>query len=160
MIQQQESHESQRPSHTYEAIDEDDAESLPPDANQWQTQTAQLPPQRSQHDTAPWILASRTPHAPKKPVDTRFIAYMAGLRRQINDSDASSTGSAPRVSLIIPRVSVSSSAFSESLSVASAPRVVEFPPTPIFNDEVPEGILRNNSRSLSSSVSGGFVNRT
>ena len=71
-----------------------------------------------------------------------FMEQMADIRRQTNDSDASSTSSAPRVSLIVPRVSVSSSAFSQSLSVSSAPRVVEFPPTPVFKDEVPETVMR------------------
>ena len=34
----------------------------------------------SGHCAAPaWILASRTPHAPKKPMDTQFMAYMVNL---------------------------------------------------------------------------------
>ena len=139
-IRRQESHRSQRPSPTYEVFDEDDEDAEPLIHGANQTQAVQLSPQRPEHSTAPWISASRTPRGPKKPVDAQFMEHMADIRRQTNHSD--STGSAPRVSLIVPRVSVSSSAFSQSLSITSAPQVVEFPPTPVFKDEVPEGIMR------------------
>jgi len=99
-------------------------------------QTGRLP---SQNGTAPWILASRAPHAPKKPEDAQFLAYMDNLRKKTKDSDAS-TGSTPRSILIGDRVqSVRSSAFSESFSVASPPPAVAFSPTPVFKDE---GLMR------------------
>jgi len=148
LIRRQDSHRTQpaglSSSPIREVLDDndDDAES---DANQ--TQTLQPSSQRLQHGTAAWILASRTLHAPKKPVDTQFMAYMADIRRQTNESDASSTGSTPPVSLIVPRVSVTSSAFSQSLSISSSPPVVEFPPTPVFKDEIPERIMRKVSTS-------------
>ena len=154
LIRRQESHRSQpggliSSSPTHEVLDnnDDDAESV---ANQ--TQTVQPSSQRLQHGTASWILASRTLHAPKKPVDSHFMTYMADIRRQTNESDASSTGSTPPVSLILaPRVSVTSSAFSQSLSISSSPPppVVEFPPTPVFKDEIPERIIRNLKVSTS-----------
>jgi hypothetical protein len=115
-----------------EAVHEDEAES---DV----TQVVQLPSQSSQHGTAPWIVASRTPHAQKKPADPQFMAYMADIRRQNTGSDADGTGSTPRVSFIVPRFSVTSTPFSESFYVASPPPIVEFPPTPVFKDEIPEG---------------------
>ena len=86
------------PSLTSEAVHENEAEF---DV----IQMVQLSSQISPHDTAPWILTSRAPPAPKKPVDTRFVSYMADIRRQNNGSDADGTGSTPRVSLILPCVS-------------------------------------------------------
>ena len=153
LIRRQGSHKDQTgglpPTPTREVVDDkvDDAESEIPEANQ--TQTLQPPSQRLQHGTAAWILASRTVHAPKKPVDTQFMAYMADIRRQLetNESDAGSTGSTPPVSLIVPRDSVTSSAFSQSLSISSSPPIVEFPPTPVFKDEIPEQIMRMISTS-------------
>jgi hypothetical protein len=150
LIQRQESHRSQpggliSSSPTHQVLDDndDDAES---GGNQ--TQTVQPSSQHLQHGTASWILASRTLHAPKKPVDSHFMAHMADIRRKTNESDASSTGSTPPVSLIlVPRVSVTSSAFSQSLSISSSPPVVEFPPTPVFKDEIPERIMRKVSTS-------------
>jgi hypothetical protein len=103
----------QQQSHNYEGIHEDETESLTPNANQ----TVEFLSQSSQPGTAPWILASRAPHAPKKPEDAQFMAYMANIRRQINDSSTSST---PQVSLTGDRVlSIASSVFSQSFSVAS-----------------------------------------
>jgi len=75
-------------------------------------------------------------------LDPQFMAHMADIRRQNNGFDADSTGTTPWVSFIVPRFSVMSTPFSESLSVASLPPVVEFPPTPVFKDEIPEGIMR------------------
>ena len=162
LVRRQESHRSQGvdlPAPIFEPVQEDEAESLVPDSNQ----TAQRPSQSSQHDTAPWILASRTPHAPKKPMDFQFMVHMADIRRQTNESDASSTGSTPPVSLIGPRNSVTSSDFSQSLSVASSAPVVEFPPTPVFKDEIPAGVIRRitvtSSPLLYSSTSRGIVAR-
>jgi len=121
-----------------EVVHEGEAEYLTSEGNQ----TAQLPSQSSQNGTALWILASRTtPHAPKKPVDTQFMAYMDNLRQQSNYSDAR-TSLTPPVSLIGDRVhSIASSVYSRSLSIASLPSVVEFSPTPVFKDEVHEELL-------------------
>jgi hypothetical protein len=159
LIRRQESHRSQRvhfPSSSpiYVAFDqeihkflvvpshEEVEQTMPVPSHEEIEDTTRVPSRISQHDTAPWILASRTLHAPKKPEDTDFMAHMANIRRQIIDSDTSSTSSTPRVSLIVPHFSVSSSAFSQSLSITSLPPVVEFPPTPVFKDEIPEGIMR------------------
>ena len=75
-------------------------------------------------------------------MDSQFIAHMAVIRQKTNESDASSTGLTPRVSLILPRDSVTSSIFSQSLSIASSDPVVEFPPTPVLKDEIPAGVMR------------------
>ena len=141
LIQRQESHTTQiivRPTSISGAVHEDEVESLTPDANQ----TMQLPSQGSPDDTPSWILVSRKPHAPKKSEDPQFMARMANIRRQTDESDASSTGSTPPVSLIGTQYSITSSAFSQSLSVTSFPPIVEFPPAPVFMDEIPEGLIR------------------
>jgi hypothetical protein len=113
---------------------EDEPEYFKPNANQ----TAQPPPQKSECGTAPWILASHQPHAPKKPVDVQFIARMADLRQQTNGT--SSTSSTPQaresMALLGSPVSIASSAFSQSFSIASLPPAVEFPPTPVFMDQL------------------------
>jgi hypothetical protein len=122
-------------------------------------QMVQLPSQSSEHSSDAWILASHTPHSPKKPLDTQFMAYMAHIRRQISNS----SGSTPRDSLIL-RVSDTSlsDTLSESLSsVASLPPVVEFPPTPVFKDEIPEGIMKRvkvaSARLFSSTSHEPFI---
>ena len=146
------------PAPTHEHVNEDKPKSLTPDASQ----TARLPSQSSENGTASWIMASRTPHAPKKPVDSQVMAHMADIRRQTNGSDDISAGSTPPVSLIVPRISVTSSAFSQSLSVASAPPVVGFPPTPVFKDEIPAGVMGKiavKSPPLYSSTSRRFVDQ-
>ena len=144
---QEESQSMDLPFPTSETVSEDEVES---DI----TQTAKVPSQHS------WILASRIPRASKKPVD-EFMTYMADRRRQTNDSDESSTNSSPRVSRIIPRCSITSSAFSQSYSISSPPPgAVLFPPTPVFKDEFPKGIIqRVKSLPLDSSTSRGIVNR-
>jgi hypothetical protein len=119
---------------------EDEPEYLTPNANQ----TAQLLPQNSERGTAPWILASRKLHAPKKAVDVQFMAHMANLRQQNNGT--SSTSSTPQtresMALLGSPVSIASSAFSQSFSITSPPPAVEFPPTPVFADQIPEGFMR------------------
>ena len=139
------------PSPTSEAVQEDEAES--------NSNSNQLPSQSSEHSSDACILASHTPHSPKKPVDTQFTAHMAHIRRQITNS----TGSTPRDSLIL-RISDTSlsDTFSESLSsVASFSPVVEFPPTPVFKDEIPEGIMERvkvaSARLFSSTRRGPFI---
>jgi hypothetical protein len=117
---------------TSQAVHEDEAES---DA----TQMVQLPSQSFQHGTVPRILTWRKLHSQKRPVDTHFTASVAGIRRQ---NGTNSRGSTPPVSLILPRFSYTSFAASYSLSVASLPPVVEFPPAPAFKNEIPEGITQ------------------
>ena len=155
LIQQQESPINlpvSLPSQTSEAVQEDEAES---DSKQM----VQAPSQSSEHSSDAWILASHTRHSPKKPVDTKFMAHMAHVRRQITNS----TSSTPRDSLILHVSDTSlSDTFSESLSsVASLPPVVEFPPTPVFKDEIPEGIMERvkvaSARLFSSTSCGPFI---
>ena len=128
------------PSTSYEVGHEDEPEYLTPNANQ----TAQLLPQNSERGTAPWILASRKLHAPKKAVDVQFMAHMADLRQQTNGT--SSTSSTPQtresMALLGSPVSIASSAFSQSFSITSPPPAFEFPPTPVFADQIPEGFMR------------------
>jgi len=93
-IRRQESHRSQRvdlpsSSPTYIAHDEE------------RDETVRLPFRSSQPRTVPWILASRTPHAPKGPGDSELMAHMADIRRQISDSDTSSTGSTKSAESIV-----------------------------------------------------------
>ena len=125
---------------SYEVGHEDELEYLTSNANQ----TAQLLPQNSERGTAPWILASRKFHAPKKAVDIQFMAHMADLRQQSNGT--SSTSSTPQtresMALLGSPVSIASSAFSQSFSITSPPPAVEFPPTPVFADQIPEGFMR------------------
>ena len=129
------------PSTSYEVGHEDEPEYLTPNANQ----TAQLLPPNSERGTALWILASRELHAPKKAVDVQFIARMADLRQQTNGT--SSTSSTPQtresMALLGSPVSLASSAFSQSFSITSPPPAVEFPPTPVFADQIPEGFMRS-----------------
>ena len=47
------------------------------------------------------ILYGWSLHEPKKLVDTQSMAYMAEIRRQTNESEASGIGSTPSVSLIL-----------------------------------------------------------
>jgi hypothetical protein len=136
LIQQQESPRNQPvdlPSPTSEAVHEVGEES---DSNQ----PVQLPFQSSEHGTTGWKFVSRTP---KKHLDPHFMAHMARVRRQQNTNSTGSE-STPRDSLIL-RVSDTSltATFSQSVSVVSLPPVVELefqPPTPVFKDEIPEGI--------------------
>jgi hypothetical protein len=106
----------------------------------------QLPSQIAHYQ---WLSASRIPHSPKKPKDTELMARLADIRQQSNDSAEGSTGSTPRVSMIL-RASVASSVFSQSLcgSIASSPPVVDFSPTPVFKDEIPERFMEQLSASL------------
>ena len=135
------------PSPTSEAVQGDEAESN-------SNQMVQLPSKSSERSPDAWRITSRTPHSPKKPLDTHFIARMAHIGRQI----ANSTGSTLRDSLIL-RVSDTSlsDTFSESLSsVASLPPVVDFPPSPVFKDEIPKGNMKRvkvDSAQLCSSTS-------
>ena len=141
------------PSPTSEAVQEDEAESN-------SNQKVQFPSQSSGHISDTWILASHTPHPPKRPVDTQFMAHMAHIRRQITHS----TGSTPRDSLIL-RVSDKSLSDTVSEALSSiAPRLapaVEFPPTPVFKDEIPEEIMKRlkvaSARLFSSTSHEPFI---
>lgn len=139
------------PSQTSEAVQADEAES---DSKQM----VQVPSQSSEQSSDAWILASRTPRFRKKPVDTHFMARMAHIRRQSSNS----TGLTSRNSLILRVSDMSLSATcSESPSVASLPPVVEFPPTPVFKDEIPEGIMERvkvaSTWLFSSTSRGPFI---
>jgi len=137
LIQQQKSPRNRSvglPSPTSEAVHECEAES---DSNQ----TVQLPSQSSDDGTAGWILVSRAPRSPKKPMNAQFMAHMAHVQRQ----NTNSTGSTLQDSLMLCASDMSLSAtFSQSLSVASLPLVVEFPPTPVFKDEIPMERIKVN----------------
>ena len=122
----------------FESAHEDDPEpSTTPNANQ----AVQLPSQNSRRDTPAWILASRKLLTPQKPSDDRLKLHMADLRRQIDGVSVSSASSTHRTSFILgSRHSIRSSVFSESCSITSLSAEVEFPPTPVFTDEIPRGL--------------------
>ena len=126
------------PSTNYERDQEDQPESL---ANQ----VTQLPPQNSEDRTAPWVLASQL-QMPKKPIDVEFITHLADIRRQADGNSSGSSSSSPRRSLALlgSCVSIASSAFSQSFSVASRspPQAVEFPPEPVFTDAIPARLIQ------------------
>jgi hypothetical protein len=133
--------DSPRSTNYYEFNVEDKLESLPSDVKQ----TTQLPPQNSDR-TPPWVLASRKLHPPKL-LDFQLIASMANLQRQTHGT--SSTSSTPHNSLLLGTpISISSSAFSPSSSLVLPLQVVEFPPTPVFTDEIPEEFMRKLESSL------------
>ena len=75
-------------------------------------------------------------------MDPELTTRLANLRRQTDGN--SSTGSSLPASLVLlgSSVSITSSTFSQSFSVASAPRSVEFSPTPVFADIIPAGLMR------------------
>jgi len=105
--------------------------------------TIQLPPPNSEHSTVPWVLASRERHIPKKPMDVEFITRLAGIRCQADGNSSSSSSSPPRsLALLGSCVSIASSAFSQSFSVASPCQAVEFPPEPVFTDAIPAGLMQ------------------
>ena len=87
----------------------------------------------------------------KKPMDSEFLARIAHLRRQ---TEGRGSTNSPQESLALLRSSTSivSNIFSESLSVASFPSVVEFPPTPVFTDEIPAGIMRKFELSVAPQI--------
>ena len=103
----------------------------------------QLPPQNSDRAIPPWVLlASRKIHAPKKSMSSDFelITRLAALRRQTDGT--SSTSSLQSLTLLGSSVSITSSAFSQSFCGLSSTSVVEFPPTPVFMDVIPAGLVR------------------
>ena len=135
------------PCTNYELDHEDQPKSLAPNS----TQLTQLPSQNSEHRIASWVSASRELHMPKNPTDFEFMTRLADIRRQADGNSSSgssprrsSSGSSPRRSLALlgSRVSIASSAFSQSFSVASPPQAVEFPPEPVFTDAIPGGLMQ------------------
>ena len=91
---------------------------------------------RSQHIKG---ILNHTEH--KKPMDPELLARMAHLRRQTDGT--SSTNSTPWASMVLlgSSLSITSADFSDSFSITSLPPVVEFPPTPVFTDQIPPGML-------------------
>jgi len=67
----------------------DGPESVTPNANQ----TVHLPSEKSQLDSAPWIVSSRKLHAPKRPTDVQFMTHMARLRQQTDGASITSSAS-------------------------------------------------------------------
>ena len=118
------------------------ASSETPSANQ----TAQLPPQNPEYGTAPWISAWRKLRGSKKPIDDQFFASRADLQQKIPGT--SSTVSTSQATQIGSSAPIASSTFSQSSSIGSPPSTVEFPPTPVFTDQIPEG-FKQKAESLS-----------
>jgi hypothetical protein len=124
------------PSTNYELDHEDQPEPLASNT----IQMTQLPPPNSERSTVPWILASRGLHMAKKPMNVEFITRLANIRRL---TDGNCTNSSPPASLALGSpVSIAPSAFSQSFSVTSPPHAVEFPPTPVFTDAIPAGLMQ------------------
>jgi len=104
-----------------------------------ESQAVDPPSQTSQRGPAPWILASRKLHLPQKPLDPEFMLHMAGLRRQFDGASLKSTNST--LQILGSCVSLDSTVFSDSCSILSLPLEEEFPPTPVFRDEIPQGLI-------------------
>jgi hypothetical protein len=122
----------------FEFSDEDELESpTTSDDNQ----TVEPPFQSSQRDPTPWILASRKLHLPQKPLDAEFMLHLAALRRQCDSASLSSTNST--LQILGSCDSLDPAGFSDSSSVASLPLEDEdeFPPTPVFRDEIPKAFM-------------------
>ncbi|KIM38387.1 hypothetical protein M413DRAFT_30219 [Hebeloma cylindrosporum] len=154
------------PSASSEIADGDEPES--PTSDETESEWVHLPSQGAEHGTAPWILASRKLQVPKKSLDAEFMLHMAGLRRQIDGGSlrsGRSTLQTEQMSLMLGScVSLDSTAFSESFSVESLSlKDVEFAPTPVFTDEVPEGLMTKAESSQSPTPTGlvrrGYWNR-
>jgi hypothetical protein len=111
-----------------------------------ESQAVEPPSQTSQRDPAPWILASRKLHVPQKPLDAEFLLRMAGIRRQFDGASLRSTNSS--LQILGSYVSHDSTVFSDSCSVLSLPLEDEFPPTPVFRDEIPQGLITKIESSL------------
>ena len=109
-------------------------------------QTAHVPSRNPQRGIAPWILASRELHATRKPIDAEFMAHMENLQRKTVGTSLSSPSSSPpsrQISLI------GSPMISEPCSLMSSPPPrTGFSPTPVFIDEIPNGLIREAVSSL------------
>ena len=143
-----------------EIADEDEPESpTTSDENQ-----AVVPPsQSSQRGPAPWILASRKLHVPQKPLDPEFMLHMASLRRKSDGASLRSTVTNSTLQILGSYVSLDSTVLSDSCSVLSLPLEDGFPPTPVFRDEIPKGLLTKVETSLFTahtikSMSASFLN--
>ena len=113
-----------------------------PDENQ----AVEPPSQSSRRGPAPWILASRKLHMPQKPLDADFLLRMAGLRRQFDGASLRSTNSS--LQILGSFVSLDSTVPSDSCSVLSLPLEDEFPPTPVFRDEIPKELMTKVESSV------------
>jgi hypothetical protein len=129
---------------SFETADTDEPES-PTTSDE--SQAVEPPSQSSQRDPAPWILASRKINVPQ-PLDPEFLLHMAGLRRQFDGASLKSTNSTLQILGLGSCVSLDSTVFSDSCSVLSLPLDVEFPPTPVFRDEIPQGLITKVESSL------------
>ena len=127
---------------SFEIADEDEPESPTSDENQ----AVELPSQGSQCGPVPWILASRKLHMPQKPLDPEFMLHMAGLRRQFDGASLRSTNST--LQILGSCVSLDSTVFPDSCSILSLPLEDEFPPTPVFRDEIPKELITKVESSV------------
>ena len=116
--------------------------SFQPDENQ----AVEPPFQSSRRDPAPWILASRKLHFPQEPLDAEFILRMAGLRRQFDDASLRSTNST--LQILGSFVSLDSTVPSDSCSVLSLPLEDDFPPMPVFRDEILKELVTKVGQKL------------
>jgi hypothetical protein len=124
-----------------------------------ENQAVKPPTQSSRRDPAPWILASRKPHPhmPQKPLDAEFLLRMAGLRRQFDGASLRSTNSS--LQILGSFVSLSSTVPSDSFSVLSLLPEDEFPPTPVFRDEIPKQLMTKvkSSALAAQTLRGSFA---
>jgi hypothetical protein len=74
------------------------------------------------------------------------MLHMAGLRRQFDGASLKSTNST--LQILGSWVSLDSTEFSDSCSTLSLPLRDEFPPTPVFRDEIPRELMTNFESSL------------
>ena len=74
------------------------------------------------------------------------MLHMAGLRRKFDGASLRSTNST--LQILGSYVSLDSTVLSDSCSVLSLPLEDEFPPTPVFRDEIPKGIITKVESSL------------
>ena len=123
----------------------------------YKNQAVEPPFQGSRRDPAPWILASRKLRLPKKPLDAEFLLRMAGLRRQIDGASVRSTNST--LQILGSFFSPDSTVPSDSFSVLSLPLEDDFPPPPVFRDEIPEDLMTKIESSVfaTQTLKGSFA---
>ena len=83
---------------------------------------------------------------PQQPLDAEFLLRMAGLRRQFDGTSLRSTN--PTLQILGSFVSLDSSVPSDSCSVLSLLVENEFPPTPVFRDEIPKQLMTKVESSV------------
>jgi hypothetical protein len=116
--------------------------SFQPDKNQ----AVEPPSQSSRRGPALWILASRKLHLPEKPLNAEFRLRMADLRRQFDGTSSKSTNSS--LQILGSFVSLDSTVPSDSCSVPSLHLKHEFPPTPVFRDELTKELMAKVASSV------------